>query len=134
MAQIANLVVLDRPGTAHTFSPFTKDANGVYELREPTGVPLADAKCTLSARTNASGKYIVKGKFTIPVTQTQTINGVSSPVVVRTAYGEVTLTFDAASSKVERSSAARYVSGLLDLTENNWVWDKVIGDASGIYG
>ena len=41
----------------------------------------------------------------VPVTQTQTINGVDTPVVVRTAYVEVNFTFDALSSTQERADA-----------------------------
>jgi len=38
----------------------------------------------------------------VPIVQTQTINGVSTPVVVRTGYAEATFSFDASSSEQER--------------------------------
>jgi hypothetical protein len=45
--------------------------------------------------------------------QTQTINGVSSPVVVRTAFAEVNFTFDALSSDQERKDCVGLIANAL---------------------
>lgn len=106
MAQRANLVIKDRASTPvdHTFSPDGDDANGVHVFSEKTGVPAGNPRFTASLR-NSNGKYRPTLKLAVPVVQTQTINGVNSPVVVRTAYVELSATFDALSSTQERADA-----------------------------
>lgn len=104
MSARGNLVINDRATTpvAHTFTPDGDDANGVHVFSEKTSVPAGNARYTASLR-SSNGKYRPTVKLTIPVVQTQTINGVSSPVVVRTAYAEVNFTFDSLSSEQERA-------------------------------
>jgi hypothetical protein len=99
-----NLVVNDRATTpvAHTYTPDGDDSNGVHVFSEKTSVPAGNPRYTASLR-SSNGKYRPVVKLTIPVVQTQTINGVSSPVVVRTSYAEVNFTFDALSSEQERA-------------------------------
>lgn len=106
MAQRANLVIKDRASTPvdHTFSPDGDDANGVHVFSEKTGVPAGNPRFTASLR-QSNGKYRPTLKLAVPVVQTQTINGVSSPVVVRVAYVELSATFDALSSTQERADA-----------------------------
>lgn len=106
MAQRANLVIKDRASTPvdHTFSPDGDDANGVHVFSEKTGVPAGNPRFTASLR-QSNGKYRPTLKLAVPVVQTQTINGVNSPVVVRTAYVELSATFDALSSTQERADA-----------------------------
>lgn len=104
MSARANLVINDRAGTpvAHTYSPDGDDVNGVHIWSEKTSVPAGNPRFTASLR-QSNGKYRPSLKLTIPVVQTQTINGVASPVVVRTAYAEVNFTFDSLSSTQERA-------------------------------
>lgn len=106
MAQRANLVIKDRASTPvdHTFSPDGDDANGVHVFSEKTGVPAGNPRFTASLR-QSNGKYRPTLKLAVPVVQTQTVNGVSSPVVVRVAYVELSATFDALSSTQERADA-----------------------------
>lgn len=106
MAQRANLVIKDRASTPvdHTFSPDGDDANGVHVFSEKTGVPAGNPRFTASLR-QSNGKYRPTLKLAVPVVQTQTINGVSSPVVVRVAHVELSATFDALSSTQERADA-----------------------------
>lgn len=108
MAARGNLVVNDRTSptpVAHTFSPDGDDANGVHVFSEKTTVPAGNPRFTASLSQTKSGRYTPKLKLSVPITQTQTINGVSSPVVVRTAYIEVSANFDALSSTQERADA-----------------------------
>lgn len=104
MSARGNLVVNDRATTpvAHTYSPDGDDSNGVHLYSEKTGVPAGNPRFT--ARLNVSnGKYRPSLRLQIPVVQTQTINGVSTPVVVRTAYAAVDFTFDGLSLEQERA-------------------------------
>ncbi len=104
MSARTNLVLKDRASTpvSHTFTPDGDDANGVHTYSEKVGVPAGYSR--FSASLNTKGKSIRAAlKLAVPVTQTQTINGVSSPVVVRTAYAELAFTFDPLSSVQERA-------------------------------
>jgi hypothetical protein len=104
MSARGNLVINDRAGTpvAHTFTPDGDDVNGVHVWSEKTGVPAGNPRYTASLR-QSNGKYRPSLKLQFPIVQTQTINGVSTPVVVRTSFVEVNFTFDALSSTQERS-------------------------------
>lgn len=106
MAARANLVINDRAATpvAHTFSPDGDDANGVHVFTEKTGVPAGYARYTAQLRFS-KGKYRPTLRLAVPIVQTQTINGVSAPVVVRTAYIDFSATFDALSTTQERADA-----------------------------
>lgn len=118
MAARANLVVNDRAATpvAHTYSPDGDDANGVHLFSEKTGVPAGNPR--FSARlTSSKGKYRPSLRLQVPVVQTQTINGVSNPVVVRTAYAEVNFTFDALSSDQERKDCVGLTANALGASQ-----------------
>lgn len=106
MAARASVVINDRAGTpvAHTYSPDGDDKNGVHLFSEKTGVPLSNPKLTASLK-NGNGKLKPVLRLNIPVTQTQTINGVSTPVIVRNAYVELSASFDSASTQQERKDA-----------------------------
>lgn len=106
MSARTNLVINDRAGTpvAHTYSPDGDDTNGVHLYSEKTSVPAGNPRFTASLK-YSGGKYRPTLRLTVPVVQTQTINGVASPVVVRTAYVELNATFDALSSTQERADA-----------------------------
>lgn len=107
MSARGNLVIKDRTSPTpvdHTFTPDGDDTNGVHVYSEKTGVPAGNPRYTVGLR-QSNGKYRPTARISIPVVQTQTINGVSSPVVVRTAYIDVSATFDALSSAQERADA-----------------------------
>lgn len=114
MAARGNLVINDRATTpvAHTYTPDGDDANGVHVYSEKTSVPAGNPRFTASLR-SSNGKYRPTVKLVVPVVQTQTINGVSSPVVVRTAYAEVNFTFDALSSEQERADTVGLIANAL---------------------
>lgn len=104
MPQLANLVLTDRAATpvAHTFTP-ADIKNGVGTVVKSTGVPIGDMKYTIGSAVTSGGRRKITLKLAIPQVQTQTINGVSTPVVVRTAYAEATFSFDPSSSEQERN-------------------------------
>lgn len=101
MPQLQNVVLTDRAGTPvnHTFVP--RDiVSGVATVVEFSGVPIGESRLTLSLRRTA--KYKGRMVLTVPVVQTETINGITSPKVVRTAIAEVNFTFDPTSTEQER--------------------------------
>lgn len=106
MSARTNLVINDRAGTpvAHTYTPDGDDTNGIHVFSEKTAVPLGNPRYTIGLR-QTSGRYKATAKLAIPVVQTQTINGIANPVVVRTAYVTVTTDFDGLSTDQERKDA-----------------------------
>lgn len=106
MPQLQNIILTDRASTPvnHTFVPRDIE-NGVATVVETSGVPIGNNTLSISMRKNGAGKYRGTLRTAFPVVQTQTINGVASPVVVRTAYVETTVTFDERSTQQERADA-----------------------------
>lgn len=85
---------------------------------ESSGVPIGNNRVTASlSRTKDTGRYKVKLNFTFPVVQSEVINGVTRPVVVRTSYGEVSLTFDASSTLQERKDVVAMIRSSLETTK-----------------
>lgn len=100
MPQLSNLT-LNGGGADHEFK--ARDiVGGVATLVESNGVPIADRRLTISLNRTTQGR--VKGvlKFVLPEVQDVVVNGVSRPTVVRTAYADITLTFDQTSNLAER--------------------------------
>lgn len=114
MAARSTVILKDRAATpvSHTFSPDGDDANGVHIFTEKTGVPIGNSRFTASLR-NSNGKYRPSLRLQVPIVQTQTINGVSAPVVVRTAYADLTFTFDASSTEQERKDTVGMLADAL---------------------
>jgi hypothetical protein len=133
MSARTNLVINDRAATpvAHTFSPDGDDTNGVHLYSEKTSVPAGNARFSARLPAPTNGKYRPSLRLQVPVVQTQTINGVSTPVVVRTAYAEVNFTFDALSSTQERKDAIGLIANSLAATQTQI--NDLLVDLSDIY-
>lgn len=116
MPQLANLVLTDRATTPvnHTFTP--RDVvNNVATVEEASGgVPIGYNRVSIALNRTQAGRYKATLKGSFPVVQTQTINGVSSPVVVRTGYFDLTLSFDQTSSEQERKDVVGMLASALD--------------------
>jgi hypothetical protein len=69
--------------------------------------------------------------LSVPVVQTQTINGVSTPVVVRTAYADVNFTFDATSTTQERKNLVGMMADAL--AAGKVLVNGAIVDLEGVY-
>jgi len=99
------MVINDRKSTpvAHTFTP--RDIrDGVGTVIESTGVPVGNSRLSISlSQVASSGRYKAVLKLAVPVVATQVVNGVSTPVVQRTAFADVGFTFDSTSSEAERN-------------------------------
>lgn len=103
MAARANLILQDRAATplTRTFSPAGMDPNGVHVFTEKTAIPIANSQYTARISKGKSA-YNVTLRLAMPVVQTQTINGVSSPVTLRTNYIEVKASVSLTSTDQER--------------------------------
>jgi hypothetical protein len=87
---------------AHAFVP-NGAPGGVGKMVRSNGIPVGNEVLTLSTRP-VGKRYKGKIVIAVPVVQTQTINGVSTPTVVRTAYIECNTTFDETSTEQERAN------------------------------
>jgi hypothetical protein len=131
MPSVSSITVNDRATTpvAHTFAP-DKEDNGVWVFRESTGVVKADPTITLRTR-RLNGKIRTYLGFRIPVVQTETINGISAPKLVRTAYATLELTFDENSSLQERKDAVGMFANACASSQT--MVDAVLTKAEGLY-
>lgn len=111
MSSATSFTIADREDTPvdHTFVPngFSAD-NSVAFFKNGGTYKIEDEKYSISWRESAQNRK-VRCKLEVPVVVEETINGVTVPKVVRTAYGEVTFTFAHTSSEQERDN----VVGLL---------------------
>lgn len=114
MPQLQSLVITDRTPTTPvnlTFVP--KDiVNGVGTVVNAAGVPIGEKKLSVSQKRSGS-RYKGEVRLTLPVVVTETINGVSRPVVVRTAFVALTATFDETSTQQERDDAIGLMASAL---------------------
>lgn len=132
MPQLQNLVLKDRASTPvdHTFTP--RDiTSGVATVIETSGVPVGNSKLSISLRTTPQGRYKAELKLAIPTVVNETINGVVVPKVSRTAYADVTFTFDSTSSEAERNNLVGMLADALS-TGKVLVNDTVV-KLQGIY-
>lgn len=116
MPQLQNVVLTDRTPVTPvnlTFVPRDIDSKGVATVVNNAGVPIGEKRCTVSMKkTNA--RYQGEVRLTLPVVVTETVNGVSRPVVVRTAYANLSVTFDEKSTEQERKDAIGLMASALE--------------------
>jgi hypothetical protein len=115
MPQLAAIVLTDGTDN-HSFNPKGVDNSGVATLVKSTGVPIADKRLTIARSRTSAGREKVTAKLTIPIVQDVVVAGVTRPTPVRTAYADITLSFDAASSTVERNDVREMLKSLLGTT------------------
>jgi len=121
MPQLQSVVLTDRESTPvdHTFTP-SDIVSGVATVTETDGVPIGNSRLTISLRKpgpNGSSRYKSDLKLAIPVVVNETINGVTVPKVARTAYADVTFTFDSTSSEEERDNLVGMLASALEPTK-----------------
>lgn len=117
MSARTTLVLTDRAATplTHNFQPSGDDANGVHLYAKTDGV-LAGRPSFSASMKRSSGKVRHELRLAVPITQVQTINGVSTPVVVRTAYVTVSTSFADVSLGQERTDAIGMMASALSAT------------------
>lgn len=131
MPQLQSLVLTDRKATpvAHTFTPVDIQQN-VGTVSERTGSPIADPIYSISNR-KSGDNFKVTAKLAVPIVQTETINGVSRPIVVRTAYVQTTFTFSKDSTEEERDDVVGMLASSFD-TSKTLVNDTLV-KLEGVY-
>lgn len=132
MPALDNLTVADAAATPvdHTFKPQSL-RDGVARLVSSDGTPVGDKVITVS---NRHSPEKVKGKFVLAIPQvvTETINGVGRPVVVRTAYVELNVTFDRTSTEQERKDILKMTANAIADDSGNIV-TGALADLEGIF-
>lgn len=99
---------------AHTFVPQSRDNNGVVKFRESDGVPLGDKILTLSLKEIPStGRWKGRLVLAIPRVVEETINGVMVSKIQRTAYADLSVTFDASSTATERDNILALLGNMI---------------------
>lgn len=132
MPQLQNLVLTDRtPVTPvdHTFTPRDIVA-GVGSVVETTGVPVGEARVTVSQKKTGT-KHSGEVRLAIPVVQTEDVNGIERPVVVRVAYVTLKTSFDQDSTEQERTNAIGMMASALG-TSKTLVHDSLV-KLQGVY-
>lgn len=131
MPQAGNVVLADRAATPvnHTFSP--RSIGGEVALFvEPAAAAIGEKKLTCSTRKTGS-RYKVRVVLANPILVNETINGVSVPSVQRTAYADVTFTFEETSSLQERKDTVGMFANALLASQT--VLDPFLTNLEGIW-
>lgn len=115
MPQLQSIVLTDRATTPvnHTFNPREIDSNGVAAVVETSGVPIGENRLTVSMKKRSS-RFAGQLRLSLPVVATETINGVSNPVVIRTAHVTCSFDFDEKSTLQERKDLVGMLASALD--------------------
>lgn len=116
MPNIQNLILTDRTPVTPvnlTFTPRDVDAKGVGTVVNNAGVPIGEKRATVSMKKTGT-RYQGEVRLTLPVVTTETINGVSRPTIVRTAYANASFTFDERSTEQERKDAVGLLASALE--------------------
>ena len=85
---------------------------GITTFTESSGVPIGDNRMTVGFNRTAN-KVKAEVRFTLPVVKTQETNGVSEVKLLRTAYANLTLTFDSSSTRAERDEVYFLIQSML---------------------
>jgi hypothetical protein len=132
MPQMTTVVLTDSAATDHSFAPRGKDPqSGVATLVKSTGVPVGDERLTVGRSRTPQGREKVSFKLTIPVVSSEIINGVARPKIERTAYADITLSFESTSTTLERANARAMIADLLGTGQT--LSAQVIDDLEYLY-
>lgn len=131
MPAITNLILTDRATTPvnHTFTPDGLP-NGIATFVESNGVKVGDRKFSIGHK-DTSARRRVSLRLVVPVVATQTINGIDSPLVDRTAYANVDFNFDVRSTTQERKDVVGMI--YTALSSSLTLVDKAVVDLEKVY-
>lgn len=135
MPALQSLVLTDRATPTpinHTFTP-EDIRDGMGTVAEVNGTKVGEPRFQVrSRRVAGSGRYKVELNMFIPVVQMKVTDGISDPVVVRTAIVNAVFWFDAKSSEAERNNAVGMFASALG-TGKTLVNDALV-KLEGVYG
>lgn len=125
-----NIVINDGESTpvAHTFVPMGT-LNGVHMWKESDGVPIGDNLLGLSLK-KTDTVYRARVTLAMPVTVTETVNGVDRPVVDRIGRFNGEFIFPASSSLQERKNISELVRNMF---ANASIFQEVVWDLEDVY-
>lgn len=115
MPQLQSVVLTDRSTPTpvnRTFAP-RDEVDGVGTTANVSVTPIGAERFSVSNKQTGT-KFKGELRLVVPVVQTETINGVSRPVVVRTAYVTLLTSFDISSTEQERKDAIGMLQSALD--------------------
>lgn len=114
MPAFAPITILDGEDTpiSHTFNPDRIDNEGIARYRESSGVRAGDNKLSASLKETPT-KVKVRFILALPVTVTETVNGVDNPSIARNEFVEIIFTSDKNSLPQERDNAIVLAQNLL---------------------
>lgn len=100
MAQLSQIVLNN--GTANvTFVPYEIDANSVARLRTAAPTSIEALELSVQGRDAVANRRVTV-KITVPTVQTETVNGISVPKVVRKQIGSMELSLPKTSLTADR--------------------------------
>jgi hypothetical protein len=91
---------------------------------------VGEKRLTLSMK-KVGARYKGQVRLALPVVVNETINGVTAPRVVRTAYVDVAVMFDGTSTRQERIDAIGMIADSLDASQTAVM--AALADLEGVY-
>lgn len=128
MPQATTLQLTDTGGTDN-YDPVSI-TGGVAEFAYGGDVPLGDKRITISAIRTQLGRRKITLKGVFPTVQTSTVDGIELPVNTRTAYAEISFSFDKTSTADEREDVIKAMISIFTDTDNAWLTPVLYGTSS----
>lgn len=135
MGAITTIIVADALSTPvnHTFNPISVEGGKAVWKEQSNAAASGFWPCVLSYRTPLPGQseklYRVSLNLGIPTVVSETINGVSNPLVARTGRASVEFVLPESSTLQERKDLRKILVGLLD----NVLVKATIEDLTPVY-
>lgn len=104
-------------------------ANGISTFVATDGVPVGDKTLTVSSAHGNREKASIR--FKLPVTVTETVNGVENAIVARTAYVRMDFDFARNSTLDEREDAVAFAANILNSSQTEIM--EVLQDLHDFY-
>lgn len=136
MPTFQNIVLADATTPTpvnHTLTPQNNEA-GVALVAEASSTKVGETRLSITPKFKRGGgkKFLTDVLFTVPVTATETINGISVPKVVRNAVISATFSFDEMSTEQERKDCIAMFRSALDPSKPLLM--TTLTKVEGIYG
>ena len=131
MPAIQNLVLKDHDNVNHTYVPRDIVGDVATVVEDTLGIPFGNPTFSVQTRRTKGGFYAVTFQATTPIIVSQTIDGVVSAKVARSARAEIKFVFAPSSTEAERKNFVAVVASAF-ADDKPLVWDSVV-KLQGIY-